>query len=127
VAAVAYADTHVVAWLFAGRTEELSRACRETLERSHILVSPMVALELDYLHETGRVTEPATAVLEEVRRSVGVELCSIPFGEVIAHARRQSWTRDSFDRIIVGQAAVNDSTLITKDRSIRRHYAAALW
>ena len=40
---------------------------------------------------------------------------------------RQSWTRDPFDRIIVAQAALRRTSLITKDAVIRADYNRALW
>src|SRR6266446_4317453 len=36
-------------------------------------------------------------------------------------------TRDPFDRIIVGQAALQQRTLVTKDCAMRDHYPYALW
>ncbi len=46
---------------------------------------------------------------------------------VVAHARAQTWTRDPFDRLIVGQAAAGDAQLVTRDAEIRAHYARAVW
>ena len=58
----------------------------------------------------------------------GIELCRIPFAEVTLEALEISWTSDPFDRMIVAQASVNRaSPLITRDRSIRLHYANAVW
>jgi len=37
------------------------------------------------------------------------------------------WTRDPFDRLIVGLAALAGSALLTKDRTIRKHYRKATW
>ena len=127
MAAVIYLDTHVVAWLYAGKTEELSDACRQRLEEDEAVVSPMVVLELDYLFETKRVSEPAAVVLDEMRSLLAITVCDLPFSNVVAEARRQTWTRDPFDRIIVGQAAVRGAALLTRDRSIRRHYPSAVW
>ena len=54
-----YADTHVVAWLYAGRPDLIPPRARRLIEDNPLLVSPMVALELEYLFETGRTSEPA--------------------------------------------------------------------
>ncbi len=38
-----------------------------------------------------------------------------------------SWTRDPFDRLIVGHAAVDDELLLSKDRKILENYPFARW
>ncbi len=53
-----YLDTHVVVWLYAGLTARLRPAARDLLNTSDLAISPMVFLELQYLYETGRTTEP---------------------------------------------------------------------
>ncbi len=87
----------------------------------------MVALELEYLFETGRISEPARIILQALARDIGLSLCDLPFADVAGAALRQSWTRDPFDRIIVAQAALRRTSLITKDADIRAHYDRALW
>lgn len=122
-----YADTHVVAWLHAGRIDLIPPRARALIEDGSLLVSPMVALELEYLFETGRTKEPARSVLQALGREVGLRLCDLPFLDVATAALRQSWTRDPFDRIIVAQAALRKTRLITKDAAIRAHYDRASW
>jgi PIN domain nuclease of toxin-antitoxin system len=40
---------------------------------------------------------------------------------------KQSWTRDPFDRLIVGQASANGAVLVTKDAGIRQNYKQSIW
>lgn len=127
MAAVIYADTHVVAWLYAGRVELIPARARTLIEDGPLLVSPMVALELEYLFETGRIRERAQGILQALARDIGLRLCDLPFADVVGAAVRQSWTRDPFDRIIVAQAALRRAPLITRDADIRAHYDRALW
>ena len=127
MAAVIYADTHVAAWLYAGRMDLIPPRARALLEDHPVVVSPMVALELEYLFETGRTAEPARSVLQALSRDIGLRLCDLPFSDVAAAAVRQSWTRDPFDRIIVAQAALRRAPLVTKDTDIRAHYDRAMW
>lgn len=123
-----YLDTHVVVWLYAGDIERLSPRSRELISGDdEILVSPIVALELEYLHEIDRISDSPRTVLPDLLSRVGLEVCRRPFGEVIECARACSWTRDPFDRIIVGQAAAADSVLLTKDETILANYAKAKW
>lgn len=127
MASVSYLDTHVVLWLYEGTAGLLPKGVREQLERDRLVVSPAVTLELQFLYEIDRVTEPAKHVLDALARSVGLSVCDLPFEHVVHEAVGQTWTRDPFDRLIVGQAAVRLAPLITKDRTIRKHYPHALW
>jgi PIN domain nuclease of toxin-antitoxin system len=127
VAAVIYLDTHVVAWLYAGLTDRFPAAVRRLLEENDLLVSPMVGLELQYLYEIQRTTEPSATVIGALGAAIGLQVCELPFPQVAAEALRQAWTRDPFDRLITAQAAVRQTPLITKDETIRAHYARAVW
>ncbi len=90
------------------------------------MISPIVGLELQYLHETGRLAHQAEIILEALK-NLGIALCPLPFEQIVEVALAQQWTRDPFDRIIVSQARLRDSILVTKDRLIRRHYSKARW
>ncbi len=59
--------------------------------------------------------------------SLGLGVCALPFERVVETAQRQAWTRDPFDRLIVAQASLAAAPLLTKDRTIREHYAKAAW
>ena len=127
MAAVIYLDTHVAAWLYGGRADLIPPRARALIEDHPVLASPMVALELQYLFETGRTGEPAQSVLQALGRDLGLRLCDAPFADVAGAAMRQSWTRDPFDRLIVAQAAVRGAQLVTRDADIRAHYHRAVW
>jgi len=122
VEALIYLDTHVAAWLYAGRTDLLSKRARTLIDAEELHISPAVVLELQYLHEIDRMTVGANAIVQSLSAQLGLHVCDLQFAAVIESALEQSWTRDPFDRIIVGQATLNASALLTKDRTIRRHY-----
>jgi len=124
---VIYLDTHVVAWLYWGQGRVLPRPVQRFLERELVRISPMVVLELEFLFEVGKIAEPSAPIVGAVRADLGVEVCDLPFHEVVRRALEQSWTRDPFDRVIVAQAAVRKAQLLTKDQTIRDHYEQALW
>ena len=127
MAAVAYLDTHVVAWLFAGEVGLFTERARQAIREHELLISPIVRLELQYLYEIGRTRVAAKVVVRELSRSVGLAVCDQPFEGVIEVAEAQSWTRDPFDRIIVAQAGLAAAALVTKDQAIRDRYAMAVW
>lgn len=127
MASLIYLDTHVVAWMFAGRTDLIPAAVRTLIDENDVLISPAVKLELQYLFEVKRTAEPALTVLQALEREVGIKVCDLPFSEVAEIAVAQSWTRDPFDRLIASQAMLRGVPLVTRDQNIRDHYAQAFW
>jgi len=124
---VIYLDTHVVAWLHAGLVDRFDHRLRNLMNREDLYVSPMAILELQYLYETGRVATPTEDVMSDLAERIGLQVCDAPFGEVVAQAVSETWTRDPFDRIIVAQAALRRQPLVSKDQTIRQHYPHAVW
>lgn len=122
-----YLDTHVVAWLFAGRLDGLPRQVRRLLDVEELAISPAVRLELQLLYEIGRTGHPGHTVVAELQQKIGLQICGLPFDQVAAAAERQSWTSDPFDRMVVGQASVAGRPLVTKDGGIHDNYPAAVW
>ncbi|HEY8943010.1 MAG TPA: PIN domain-containing protein [Polyangiaceae bacterium] len=120
-------DTHVIAWLYDGEVERLPRSVQAALEANDLLISPMVQLELEYLHDIGRLAATSSAILDDLNARIGLRLSSAPFAKIIEHAARLSWTRDPFDRIIVATAIADDLPLLTKDETILEHCALAGW
>ncbi len=124
---VIHVDTHVVVWLAGGEGERLSRAGRAALADSDVRISPMVLLELGYLHEMGRITKPADVIVSRLGSSLGATLSDAPFPAIIAHALDVTWTRDPFDRVMVATALADGARLVTSDRVIRANSPVALW
>lgn len=87
----------------------------------------MVELELAFLHEVGRVTEPPAAPLAALRRSIGLEVADVPFAELVRTATEITWTRDPFDRLIAAHATLAEVPLVTADRTILEHLPNAVW
>lgn len=124
---MAHLDTHVVAWLAAGAVDELSAPARRAIDAEAPTICPVVELELARLHETGRLTVPAGEILIDLERRIGLVRAPTPFPSVCAAAAEVVWTRDPFDRLIVGTAACTDAPLVTRDRRIRDNYPYACW
>lgn len=123
-----YLDTHVLVWLYQDGAARLSPAGVQAVDTSErLLVSPIVELELSYLHEIGRITCPAATILDTLRRDLDLETCKLAFASVVGAALAQTWTRNPFDRLIVAQAAHGQARLLTADRNILDHYAPAFW
>ncbi len=120
-------DTHVAVWLYQGDIERIPIATRESLGRVRPLVSPMVRIELELLHEIGRLTVPAAVILDELRSVAGLGVAESRFDRVAAIAAGLKWTRDPFDRMIAAHALADDLPLVTKDQVMLSECAVARW
>jgi len=127
MASLIHLDTHVVAWLYAGRHDLLGRKAVARIERSELLVSPMVLLELEYLHQSGCTARGAEGVIDDLASRIGLRVSETPFAAVVKRGLAMVWTRDPFDRLIVAHAAVDGLPLVTKDETIRAHYRSCVW
>jgi PIN domain nuclease of toxin-antitoxin system len=126
--AIAYLDTHVVVWLAAGKVSRISPKAKAQLERSELLISPVVLLELEYVHELKRVKLPARDLFQKVAHEVGVRLCDLSFASIVASSLDEKWTRDPFDRLIVANAKASGfAPLVSADEEIRRRYPRTIW
>lgn len=124
---VTFLDTHIVCWLYEGRIELLSAAAAEAIERGRLAVSPIVDLELQLLHEIGRISRGPEAILPALAKDIGLSLGEASFAQLAFEARSVAWTRDPFDRLIVAEASLARAPLVTRDRLIRNRYARAVW
>ena len=122
-----YLDTHIAVWLQGGQTNRLSRRALAAIHDHDLLLSPTVLLELGFMFELGRVDTPPAAVVASLHAEYGVALCDHSFPAVALAAVDLSWTRDPFDRLIVGHAVAAKRKLVTKDGPIRDNFADAIW
>ncbi len=122
-----YLDTHVVVWLYAGLTNKFSETAGALINDHELFISPLVRLELAYLHEIERVTADSDAIIADLSQRIGLQVCDKNFDSVVNLALAMSWTRDPFDRLIVANAAVHDDILLSKDINILTQYTFARW
>jgi PIN domain nuclease of toxin-antitoxin system len=122
-----YVDTHVLVWIAKGERDLLSPGARHALESNDLLASAASVLELELLHEIGRVGASAERTLAFLESDIGLRVCDLPFRDVVTQALKEGWTRDPFDRLIVANAKAAGAPLVTKDAGIRKHYRRAVW
>ena len=127
MATVIFLDTHVVVWLYAGEVDRFPPRARKKLESEPLVISPMVLLEIQYLHELSRISQGPALILKDLEKSLGLDVHTEDFERIMVAALGESWTRDPFDRIITAHAHLAAAPLLTKDASIRKHYRQAFW
>jgi len=118
-------DTHVAVALHEGRVGGLGSRARRLVDREPAAISPAVLLELELLHEIGRLRVPAAPIAEQLRDRLSIPVATDDFVEIARAALPLAFTRDPFDRLIVAHAVLRRATLITLDARIQVHYAAS--
>jgi PIN domain nuclease of toxin-antitoxin system len=122
-----YLDTHVVVWLYDALTDRLSKAAAEAIEDNDVVISRMVELELQFLHEIGRLRVKPTEIIRHLSTQIGLRLSDVGLERIVRAATGMGWTRDVFDRLIAAESMAMDIPLITKDRAIRAHHKLSIW
>lgn len=114
-------------WLYEGADQRIPAGVRRLIETNEPFIPAIVELELTYLFEVGRVTEPADAPLSALRRMIGLQVADASSVALVKAAAELTWTRDPFDRMIAAQAIVAGVPLATADRTILEHLPQATW
>ena len=122
-----YLDTHVVVWLYDALTDRLSRAATEAIEENDPVISWMVELELQFLHEIGRLRVKPAEIIRHLSTRIGLKRSDVGLERIVRAAAGMDWTRDVFDRLIAAESVAMDIPLITKDRTIRAHHKLSIW
>ena len=124
---IAFLDTHAFHAFGEGVAGRFGKEARRILVTADLLVSPSVLLELHYLCESGRLSIDPDAFYADVLNEGEVRESADGFAAVIREAKSLAWTRDPFDRLIVGAAKLRGAKLITKDANIPEHFDGAAW
>jgi PIN domain nuclease of toxin-antitoxin system len=124
---ILHLDTHVLVYLYAGERTRFPPRAQAALDHARLLYSAIAELEVQYLHEIGRLSVGPEAVFPYLADRIGLAVDETPYVVVARTARTLSWTRDPFDRMITAAAVASDAPLLTRDHTIRKHYAGAFW
>lgn len=119
-------DTHVAVAFYDGRSGGLGAKARRLVDAEPVLISPVVLLEMELLHEIGRLRTGAAAVARHLGEQLDIHMANERFADVARAALDFRFTRDPFDRLIVAHAALLKAPLVTHDTLLQRHYPAAL-
>lgn len=120
-------DTHVVVWLCAGLLEKIPPKIQLLLNNQTLYISQLVILELEYLFEIKRISANAKKSFDYLNQKIDLKLNQDKLESIINNSLLLNWTRDPFDRLIVANAMNKNTPLVTKDRTILKHYPHAVW
>lgn len=125
---IAYFDTQALVWLAESSLDDISPKVTHVIQQADLYFSPMVLLEIEFLHEIKRCKRSASDIQRKVEYELGVRLCDLPFATIAEAALDEEWTRDPFDRLIVANAKANGfAWLISADETIAQHYPRTVW
>lgn len=121
-------DTHILLWRLLDPVRLPKKSASILASSVHtFLVPAIVLLEMQYLREIGRVVVEVEQVLEFLRSAPEYDI--VPYDvAVMAHSLRLTGNRDPFDRIILAHALATSTTLLSKDRWMKKtapHLVAA--
>jgi len=127
MASVIHLDTHSVIWLHDGEFHRFPVSILPLIHTGPLEISPMVHLELHYLHEIGRLSPTPDEILRSLHQTLALKISASAFHSVVAEAASLAWTRDPFDRLICASARVAGASLLTKDAIILANEPNAFW
>lgn len=119
-------DTHIAVALYQGKTGGLGRPALAAIDRDPLCYSPAVLLELELLHEIGRLKHGAAVIARYLADQLAINCAGERFVDVATQALPLAYTRDPFDRLIVAHAELLRAPLITLDENLRKHYPRVL-
>ena len=115
-------DTHVLLWLLSD-PQRVAASVREQLaDRANaLLVSSASALEVATKVRVGKLNDSGlTATFASRLSAIGATVLPIGVDHALL-AGLMPWAhRDPFDRLLVAQATIENATLVTVDRAMRK-------
>ena len=121
-----FLDTHAAIFLF-DEKKKVPRRAWATLSDNEVVFSPMARLELEFLHEIGRIRHEPATIIDYLQRNLDLTIETEGWARAAEIAQVLNWTRDPFDRLIAAHAMVWSAPLLTRDTTIQQHYPLAFW
>ena len=122
-----FLDTHAVIWLYSGQLGLFNPKVLKLINTEQVCISHIVKLEIQYLYEIKRVKYESNLIIDTLIDEIGLMFSDNNFDSIVRQALQLSFTRDPYDRIIVADASINNSKLISKDRNLKKHYKNTIW
>jgi PIN domain nuclease of toxin-antitoxin system len=122
-----FLDTHAAVFLYAGELDLFSKKALQIINENRVCISHIVKLEIKYLNEIGRIKQSPDVIIDALIEEIGLSFSKNSFERIVNQAIYLDFTRDPFDRMIIADASINNSYLISKDDTIRKNYKNTIW
>ena len=113
-------DTHFVLWLLVGSPQ--LKKYPWLADRRPWSISPVSLLEIQFLHEIGRLRVDRSALAEALAVDPRFVIDDISLSVLIDSAVTVEWTRDPFDRLLVAHSLARRLEFCSADRLIRTQH-----
>ncbi len=124
---IVFLDTHVVIWLYSGQLDLFNPRALKLINEKQLCISHITRLEIMYLKEIGRVKVDPSVIIDSLVNEIGLTFSENRIERIVTQAIYLNFTGDPFDRIIVADASINNSIIISKDENIKKHYKNTFW
>jgi PIN domain nuclease of toxin-antitoxin system len=122
-----FLDTHVIIWLYSGHLDLFNKKTLSLINDNQIFISQISRLEMKFLNEIGRIKQKPDIIVDTLIDEIGLKFSNNSYERIISQAIHLDFTRDPFDRMIVADALISNSRLISKDVNIKKHYKNTIW
>ena len=96
------------------------------LVREAASISPAVVLELELLHEIGRLCAASAPIAQHLAERLAINVAGDRFADVVFEAVALRFTRDPFDPLMTAHAALLAAPLVTLNGTLQRHFSRAM-
>ena len=110
-------DTHFAIW-WLGNSPRLSGPSRQRIAESDCVISAVSLIEMRMKIASGKLTPPPGASARRQLASEGFNMLPLTSEHVEESARFEPAHNDVFDRILLGAAAAENFTLLTRDAAL---------
>lgn len=97
----------------------------EKLSHAYLFLSPISWLELEHIFQKKRIAIHPDTLIKHLTSNSSLQESTSTFSSCIHYSRNLSWTKDPFDRMIVGDTIALGAQLVTADKLILKHFNQA--
>ncbi len=121
-------DTHALVWSLT-RSDRLPARVQDLLsDRSNrVLASALNAYEIEFKRQRSEALAGLPAEIQAGAIAMGFEWLPVLAEHAVAAGRLPRLHGDPFDRLLVGQALVEQATIVTRDAWIAPYGAPVAW
>lgn len=120
-------DTNSLIYYYNLGLRKFSEEVVSIMAESDLYFSASSLFELEYIYLKKRIIVSPDALIGRLTNEIDLLESQSSLSEVVRHSRNLSWTKDPFDRLIVGDAMALGAQLVTSDRLILQNFNQAIW
>jgi len=120
-------DTNAIIYYFNSGASYFRVEVLAQMAESNLYFSPSTLLELEYLYVKKRINASPDSIIGRLEKEIELLESQSTLSDILKHARNLKWTKDPFDRLIVGDTIALEAQLVTSDQLILKNFNQAIW